>query len=134
VATRGSGGFGPSAGGGALRRLFFGALWRIYQIGLIGVGAMLFYLAVGDANDHSYPVLWIFAAFNVGAIFAWGMTKLTTWALDRLYAAFGNKPLKQSSDRLGGEVAPVESLHHLGIGEKPRDFITLRPGGRKHLR
>lgn len=74
--------------------------WRLYRVGLIFGGMMLFYwfFDIQAGDERSYWALWIIAAFMFGFFFAWAVTIPTTWAMDGFYRAFGNKPLKQSSD------------------------------------
>jgi hypothetical protein len=123
-----------------LKRLFFGAVWRLYQVYLILFGAMLFYWIFGiytDKDGGNYIAWWMLGAFVFGFLFAWLGTILTARGIDFLKSAFSNKPPKQPTHKSRGETSDAPSLespHRLGTLEKPDDFITLSPGGREHLR
>lgn len=118
-------------------RILFGGLWRLYQIGLVLGGAMLFYWAFGihtDKDGGDYTGWWMLGALAFAFFFCWGVTILTRRALDRFYATFRDDPVQQSRDGLVGDASPAEGLQRLGVGEKPDDCITPSSGDRKHLR
>lgn len=117
-----------------LKRLFFGAVWRLYQIILLPVGMLLFYRVFGDASDKTHPLLWILLAATFGFLLALLVTILTGRALDRFNATRRNRPPNQVDGGLRDNTASPESLHRLGTLEKPDDFITLSPSTRKHPR
>lgn len=121
---------------GWLKRLFLGAAWRLYQIALMGGGAMLFYwiFDIHSDTESNFIALWMIAAFVFAYFFTWGITILTRRTLDGLYRAFDNHALGQRADGRGREPASPERLHRLGVGEKPDDYISLSPSSRNHLR
>lgn len=119
-----------------MKRLLFGLLWRLYQCYLILAGMMLFYWIFGiytDKDGGDYIGWWMLAAFVFGLFFAWLGTLLTVRGLDLLKRTLRNKTPESDSQGPSREAAGLERLHRLGVSEKPDDFITLRPTGRKHL-
>lgn len=110
-------------------RLFFGALWRLYQIVLMGCSLIVFYRVFGNLNERPYPLLWILGMFVFAFILTRAISVLTGRAIDLFRNGLGRRDARlpdepdQYADRLGRAGGqPEDSLEILEVpfSEQPR--------------
>ena len=118
-------------GGVVVKRLLFGALWRIYQLALMGCGLVIFFRVFGNLNERQFPLLWIAAMFVFAFIFTRTISVLTGRLLSR--PSRSNLPDKTDCDPDGfggsGAAGSQDTLEvsEIPLREKPRKLFRSPP-------